>query len=85
MEEPIYLDDTVQSAQCHLSAWDTAPLPGFREKGRKGSLREHLREGGRCVDQQVPIGRLLYAKPCAQCRCGERGGSSCRFTLSAEG
>ena len=43
MEEPIYLDDTVQSAQCHLSAQDAAPLPGVREKGRKGSLREHQR------------------------------------------
>ena len=66
-KSPFIFDDTVQSVQCHPSAGDTAPLPGLSEKGRKESLTEHLGEGGRCTDQQVPIGRLLYAKPCAEC------------------
>lgn len=51
MEEPIYLDDTVQSAHSPLCP-GRGPSTRLCEKGRKGSLREHLRERGRCVDQQ---------------------------------
>lgn len=44
MAEPIYLDDIVQSAQCHPFGGEMAPLPGLREKRRKESLRESLGE-----------------------------------------
>lgn len=59
--EPIHLDDIVQSAQCHPSGGETAPLPSLREKGRKESLRERMRED--CERPKVPTGRLLCAKP----------------------
>lgn len=42
--EPIRLDVIVQSAVCHPSDGEVAPLPGCREKGRKESLRESLGE-----------------------------------------
>ena len=38
--EMIYLDDIVQSAEYRASDGEMARLPGFREEGRKASLRD---------------------------------------------
>lgn len=85
--EPIHLDVIVQSALCHPSDGEVAPLPGCREKGRKESLRESLGEESEWTSK-VPVGRLLYAKPCAEWSLWHQGeGAADRdlpFTLYVE-
>lgn len=56
MAELIYLDDIVQSTECWASDGEMACLLGFREEGRKESLRDSAGEEDECSSRHLGRG-----------------------------